>query len=364
LKPGDVKLEQFYSKAKKVSPLKEPENPRLLSVSLIVKNEENSLRGCLESVKGIADEIAIVDTGSDDNTMEIAEEFGAKTGHFEWRNDYAAARNESLKLCTGKWVLYIDADERLSGDSAKIIRELIADANSHIGGYIVKITSEHFLKSGQKSVYDGTYPRLFRNLGYPKSRFDGRVHEQISNSLLEKGYDIINSDLVIEHTGYAVAQEEMQEKVQRNLNYLGKHVEEEPQNGIAWYQLGNSLLQMKMYDKALEALGNGLRCNNLSPFLRANTALSVAKLFSASDRYNDTITWCDYALEQIDNYAPALNMRAGAFMKLMQPEKAARDYQAALDELYDEREYGLIGDFKPDVVRANLEKAKEMAGNI
>ena len=85
----------------------------LLSLSMIEKNEESMLPGCLESVKEVVDEIVIVDTGSSDRTKEIARSFGAKIIDFEWVNDFAAARNESLRNCTGEWILYLDADERL-----------------------------------------------------------------------------------------------------------------------------------------------------------------------------------------------------------------------------------------------------------
>jgi len=86
--------------------------PRL-TLSMIVKNEEANLRDCLESVKDVVDEIVLVDTGSTDKTIRIAEEFGAKIYRFNWINDFSAARNFALKQSTGDWILYLDADEGL-----------------------------------------------------------------------------------------------------------------------------------------------------------------------------------------------------------------------------------------------------------
>ena len=80
----------------------------MLTLSMIVKNEENYLGGCLESVKDIVDDIVIVDTGSTDKTIEIAEKYGAKIFHFEWVNDFSAARNFALAKSTGDWILYLD----------------------------------------------------------------------------------------------------------------------------------------------------------------------------------------------------------------------------------------------------------------
>jgi len=79
----------------------------MISLAMIVKNEEATLAHCLESVKPLVDEMVIVDTGSTDKTIEIAGSFGAKIYHFDWCDDFSAARNESLKHCTGDWVLIL-----------------------------------------------------------------------------------------------------------------------------------------------------------------------------------------------------------------------------------------------------------------
>src|SRR5436190_22371274 len=93
-----------------------------LSLCMIVKNESKHLANCLESVDGVVDEIIIVDTGSTDNTIEIAEKYGAKVFHYKWHDDFGAARNEALKYASGDWVLVLDADEVLSDESKDKIR--------------------------------------------------------------------------------------------------------------------------------------------------------------------------------------------------------------------------------------------------
>ena len=97
---------------KKPNPIAWPELPDLkrkprLSVCMIVKNEERFLGQCLASVKDIADEVIVIDTGSTDRTIEIAREHGAQVGHFEWCNDFAAARNASIAPATGDWILFL-----------------------------------------------------------------------------------------------------------------------------------------------------------------------------------------------------------------------------------------------------------------
>ena len=94
--------------------LPDPNRKPRLSVCMIVKNEERFLGQCLASVKDIADELIVIDTGSTDRTVEIAREHGAQVGNFEWCNDFAAARNASIAPATGDWILFLDADEELS----------------------------------------------------------------------------------------------------------------------------------------------------------------------------------------------------------------------------------------------------------
>src|SRR5690242_6151247 len=104
-----------------------------LSICLIVKNEERFLEGCLETVAGIADEIVLVDTGSTDATCEIARAFSCRVLHHEWDHDYAAARNVGIGAAQGRWILCIDADERL--EDAASLRPLIEAAPPEVGGY-------------------------------------------------------------------------------------------------------------------------------------------------------------------------------------------------------------------------------------
>src|SRR4051795_2389135 len=80
---------------------------------MIVKNEQENLPACLESVRGLFDEIVVVDTGSTDRTMEIALEFGARVFDFVWVDDFAAARNAALARATGDYAFWLDADDVL-----------------------------------------------------------------------------------------------------------------------------------------------------------------------------------------------------------------------------------------------------------
>ena len=98
----------------------------MLSLSMVVRNEESRLGACLASVKGFVDEIVLVDTGSTDATVAIAETAGARIEHLPWPGDFAPARNAALNLITGDWVLVLDADEQLRAEAISGLQNLMA----------------------------------------------------------------------------------------------------------------------------------------------------------------------------------------------------------------------------------------------
>lgn len=280
-----------------------------LSVAIIVKDEEESLPGCLESIRSVASQIVVVDTGSSDKTTDIALKYGADVYEFEWVNDFSAARNKSLKYCKCEWILYLDADERLTEESTDMLIEYLVQADEKVGAYTVKIISNYIDDDGKIAEHKGSYPRLFRNLGYPRISFIGKVHEQISPSIFENGYDIEDSKLTIIHEGYMGTREEMNQKVAKNLNILAEHVRQEPQNAYAWYQLGHTLFQMQILDKALECLDFALICGNLSPFLSANTAFSIAKIHIKNKNFGKALEYCERSLQFIPDFSAAISVK-------------------------------------------------------
>src|SRR3989344_8865534 len=123
---------QTVSVSKKQSNQSEPSKQPRLSLCMIVKDEERFLPACLESVRGLVDELIIVDTGSSDKTKEIAQRFvdqiGGKLIDFFWIDDFSAARNEGLKHATGGWILVLDADEVIAQQDHERIKQAISQA--------------------------------------------------------------------------------------------------------------------------------------------------------------------------------------------------------------------------------------------
>lgn len=100
-----------------------------ISVSMIVKNETEVLSRCLESISGQFDEIVIVDTGSTDDSMDIAKSYGAKVYEEPWEDDFSKARNASIEKCTSEWILIMDADDILNTGQTEDIKQYVQRAD-------------------------------------------------------------------------------------------------------------------------------------------------------------------------------------------------------------------------------------------
>ena len=165
-----------------------------LSLCLIVRDEEKHLARCLESVKNIADQIVVVDTGSKDATREIAKNLGAEVQHFEWIGDFAAARNASLEHARGRWILVLDADEWLAEPHAEKIGELSLGEAIHAYDLIQKSTAA----AGE--ILRNRMVRLFPNR--PGIRYEHKIHEDVMGGLRREGVSVLETDIEIEHSGY------------------------------------------------------------------------------------------------------------------------------------------------------------------
>lgn len=252
-----------------------------LTLSMIVKNEEKHLKGCLESVKDIVDEIVIVDTGSTDKTINIAEEFGAKIFHFNWVNDFSAARNFALQNSNGKWILYLDADERLTPGSKNEITSIMKKENK--AGYYCTVKSLDSENGRDNQMF---YVRFFS--GSKGICFQGAVHEQIVPSLIENGYRLLDSQIKIDHIGYNVGDEQKKEKARRNLELL--HLEyEKKKTPYIEFQLA---LTHEILENSFEAKKYFLLSANNKNFdkvYRAHSFTSLALIFNKEHNIEEAV---------------------------------------------------------------------------
>jgi len=234
---------------------------------MIVKNGAQTLAPCLESVRGVVSQVVVGDTGSTDDTVKIAREFGATVIPVAWEDHFAKARNAALAPMTTDWVLVLDADEELDPDSKALLPELLAAPD--LGGYMITIRdymperNSYFLEhagkpntcpperaKGALSYHDQQNIRLFRR--NPEVYFFGRVHELVEYRISLLGLKYVPADILIHHYGHLRGNEVRGAKALFYRRLGLQKVKEESDNPFAWFELG--LLEYKTFQNPDNAL--------------------------------------------------------------------------------------------------------------
>jgi glycosyltransferase involved in cell wall biosynthesis len=228
-------VRELEPRAKKAAAAARPAEGLTLSLCMIVKDEEAMLGRCLEAARPAVDEIVVVDTGSTDRTVQIAEEHGARVLHHAWNGDFSAARNVSFAAATGDWVMYLDADEVLVAEDAERLRALTGRTWRE-AFYLVETHHTGDLEDGTAVTHDAL--RVFRNR--PEYRFDGRIHEQIAQNLPGHLPERLERTTVrVEHFGYLGTVRGAKDKVNRNLELLQRQAAEGLDTPFLHFNLGS-----------------------------------------------------------------------------------------------------------------------------
>ena len=228
--------------------------PRISAV-LIVKNEAPRLAPCLTALRGVVDEIVVADTGSTDNTLDIARGFTPHCHEIPWENDFAVARNRAVAFATGPWILSIDADEIvLQPERARaLLDDFIANQPAGATG-----TIQHRSPTGtgtEQTLVTGTVERFFEKSAYA---FTGIIHEQLAPLNGLRG-PLASTGVVVLHSGYEQRQEAPDHKGLRNLPLLQQAAAAHPDDAYYPYQLGRTLFTLKRYPEAIAAFEEALR---------------------------------------------------------------------------------------------------------
>lgn len=238
-----------------------------LSVCMIVKNESASLEKCLRLARPHVDEIVVVDTGSTDDTPNIARRYADVFDEIEWPDSFSTARNHSFELATNEYILVLDGDEYIESERAwSRIRKAVNRRNL----ICVQLPIINLMREDQLVAADRMYQeRIVRN--DPRLRYTGRVHNQIQDAIralsLETGEDIIRVDAEVMHTGYALTTEQMAQKYAPRLALL-EHEYENPRSDVYrayyGYQLGLGYYILQRYDEAAGVF-NAIAYDKLTP---------------------------------------------------------------------------------------------------
>lgn len=219
-----------------------------VSLCMIVKDEEEYLPKCLKSIKDIVDEIIVVDTGSTDKTVEIAQNYGAKIYYFKWNNNFSEARNESLKYATKDWIFILDADDELSLEGREAFKVLLDMELDEKAIYHFETLSYYGSVIENGNIAVNLNPRLFKN--YRGIHYEGEVHNQLIR--VDGDYNAVCNDVKIYHYGYLDKRIISKDKRNRNIPILNEQIKKDPNNKFAYFNLGNEYGAEDDTNKALE----------------------------------------------------------------------------------------------------------------
>lgn len=283
---------------------------------MITRNEERYLEQCLNSVKGIVDEIIIVDTGSTDKTKEIAKKFNAKIYDFKWIDDFSAARNESIKHATKDWILVMDADEVVEKNDLERIRGEIENAGdfagfsleqrSYLNNYFegaVKNESDFDLVKDYPFYIPHFLVRLFKNnLGFS---FKHRVHELVEDSIMEKGLEYKKTDIVLHHFGSVKDEKLISEKAEEYSKIIIGQLEENPESARYNYQAARMFLGRNDFSNALKYFEKTAKINPSYKLVFSE----IAKIYLQMNDKNRAIEYFKKSMKNNpDNPSPANNL--------------------------------------------------------
>jgi glycosyltransferase involved in cell wall biosynthesis len=275
-----------------------------LSLAMIVKNEARCLARCLQSVRQIAGEMVIADTGSTDDTVKIAQGFGARVVRFTWIDDFAAARNFAVDETTGDWVLVLDADEWAGEALAAEIRQFI-NGQPAVGR--LKIVSD-FRRNNQTFRSQCFVARLF-----PRgAHFKGRIHEQVVSALPRVN---LRGDLW--HDGYLE-----QQKGDRNRKLLAAALEREPESVYLLFQLGVEHSVAGETAKAFECLQKAFKLAKPRDPSAPNIAVDLLYAAMELKKFDDGIALMARAEKQFHDFPDFFLARGLFYMNLVRSNPA------------------------------------------
>ncbi len=221
-----------------------PDSRATFSLCMIVRDEAANLPLSLGPVRECFDDMVVVDTGSTDGTPELARSYGARVIRIEWPDDFAAARNVSLSMASGDWIMWLDADNSLSTAAVEDLRKYFDQPRRSI-----LWCTEVVVPQGERLLQKRVFPNR------PNVRFAGKVHEQLIHPA---DYDTVMTPVEITHWGYA-DRAAARTKGERNLSLLREMADLTPDDPYLHYQLGRTLYNLREFSEALHWLNRAAK---------------------------------------------------------------------------------------------------------
>lgn len=280
-----------------------------VSLCMIVRDNEETIRPALESIQPWVDEMIVVDTGSCDRTPDIARELGARLFEFPWCDDFSAARNESVKHARGEWIFWMDSDDTIDEENGRKLRELADGSHSESTlGYVMQVHCPGQSENGGGDVTAVDHVKLFRNR--PDLRFEGRIHEQILPSIRRVDGEVEFTELFVMHSGADNSAAGRAGKYARDFHLLELELADHPDHPFALFNVGMTHADAGNHEEAVTHLK---RCLEVSEpggsHLRKAYALLAGSL-AQTERQEAAWEACREGLAQFPD-DPELLFRSG-----------------------------------------------------
>lgn len=307
-----------------------------LSLALIVKNESDTLGHCLASVQGLADQVVVVDTGSQDGTSDLARTLGAEVHGFNWCDDFAAARNASLSHCTSDWILILDADEAVDARDHAVIRGALEAPEVHA----YRLVLRNYYRSGSQSLFGqpvvanpggyaegATFPYCADFHGLRLARrhtglaFHGRIHELLDPWFETRNLPVRPLNAVIHHYGKTFDDRENQKKVWY-LELARSEARAKPGELQAQFNLMQQAMAAAHWQETLDAALACLAHKSLAPALMA-AGLALQEL----ERPAEALPYLEKLLAHQPAHSLARNRRALSLALTGRVEAARRAWE-------------------------------------
>lgn len=295
----------------------------MLSLAIIVKNEEKNLARLLDSAQGVYDELIIVDTGSTDRTVEIARKYTSNIHYFEWVNDFSKARNFAFSKCSAPWVMWLDADDILKPQDVKLIREAFIK-NKDRPDICYFLVNYHYWVDPptDKGVVKANQLRE-RIIRKEYANWTGRCHEHIT----------VNWNLAYSIVGAAVwhlrDEEDRAADADRNIKLMKLEAEENP-NARSFHYLGNEYSNIGKTKEAIDCYETAIKLTD-HVNTRFQASYKIAQCFHGLGQYDKAIEWYHKSLShQVDYREPLIGI-ATVYTQKNDHAKAAFWLKAALN---------------------------------
>lgn len=312
----------------KIASLQAPveRTPQRLSLCMIMRDEEEHLARCLASVQGVVDEIVIVDTGSVDRSVQIAESFGAHVLHEEWRGDFATPRNTSIDAATGDWILVLDADEELV-DGVRL-RDLLHEEG--IEGYCLREVNFIGEERGIESVVNSAF-RVFRNR--PAYRYSGALHEQIMGTVDPEGGACTRFvGIEIHHYGYLEPTSRAKEKTDRNMAIVMEEVARKPTDSFTLFNAGVEFQRVGRFDEALDYFRSSFtNLASLKAYYASLLLRNIVASLNSLERWDEALEVLGDALQAYPDFTDLHYLQGQIHSSRREYRAAVKSFRRAID---------------------------------